>query len=288
MDQNNRGYNKKTITLMSLILIQFVVILVNSQWSFGILKLSAHPSLEVTAYYTLFSGIFVGCTTVFLGIQMVLLANKERDFELNKVITEQNQDLIDVLRSNRHDFSNHLQVIVGFMQLGKTDLAFEYVNEITGKMENQSSVSNIKNLGVAALLLKKQGLAEELGIKYKTKINTDLQDLAVNPSDLARIIGNLIDNAFAAAGANSANPEITVSLDKDHGCYKISVANTGPEIPVEIQSKIFEKGFTTKGSSGSGLGLFIVKELTEKYKGTVTLISTPEAGTTFTISFPVK
>lgn len=113
---------------------------------------------------------------MFLGIQMVLLANKERDYELNKVITGQNQDLIDVLRANRHDFSNHLQVVVGFMQLGKTDMAFEYVNEITGKMENQFSVSNLKNLGVAALLLKKQGLAEELGIRFKTKINTDLQE----------------------------------------------------------------------------------------------------------------
>lgn len=189
----------------------------------------------------------------------------------------------DVLRANRHDFSNHLQVIVGFMQLGKTDMAFEYVNEITGKMETQSSVSNMKNLGVAALLLKKQGLAEELGIKFKTKINIDFQDLAVNPSDMARIIGNLIDNAFAAVRTNLADPEITVSLDNE-----ISVTNTGPEIPVEIQSKIFEKGFTTKGSSGSGLGLFIVRELVENYKGTVTLMSSQETGTIFTVRFPVK
>jgi len=166
-------------------------------------------------------------------------------------------------------------------------MALEYMNEITGKMEAQSFVSNIKNLGIAALILKKQSAAELRGISFKTDIKTDLHNLSVNPSELARILGNLIDNAFDATMESSSNPEVTVALDKDDYCYNISVTNTGPIISEEIQSRIFGKGFTTKGSSGSGLGLYIVRELTEKNKGTVMLRSNPEEGTIFIVQFPI-
>ena len=66
---------------------------------------------------------------------------------------------------------------------------------------------------------------------------------------------------------------------------KISVADNGIGIEKENEEKIFEPKFTTK-TSGMGLGLGMVKNIVETYKGTIEFTSQPGKGTVFCVKFP--
>jgi sensor histidine kinase regulating citrate/malate metabolism len=119
-------------------------------------------------------------------------------------------------------------------------------------------------------------------------MHSDLVGLVIPATDISSILGNLLENAFDAVGtvAETEHRVVSVSFAEDQHHFIISVLNKRPLIPKEIQSKIFQKGFSTKGMSGSGLGLAIVKELTEKHGGSVQLVSDAETGTLFTLRFP--
>lgn len=71
----------------------------------------------------------------------------------------------------------------------------------------------------------------------------------------------------------------------------LEVANTGPPIPEHLQTTLFDpfrQVGEAKGGphSGLGLGLYIVRELVRAHLGDVTVLSTPEAGTVFTVRIP--
>ena len=77
---------------------------------------------------------------------------------------------------------------------------------------------------------------------------------------------------------------VTVSQDGDF--VKMTVEDNGLGIPLEVEDKVFEPKFTTK-SSGMGLGLGMVKNIVENYKGPSTLLPNPAKGTVFTVRFPI-
>ena len=70
------------------------------------------------------------------------------------------------------------------------------------------------------------------------------------------------------------------------GMFSITVADTGPGIPAEIQASIFTPYFTTK-SSGTGLGLAIVYQIAEGHGGRVSVGNAPGHGAEFTLTLPV-
>jgi signal transduction histidine kinase len=68
----------------------------------------------------------------------------------------------------------------------------------------------------------------------------------------------------------------------------ILITDSGKGIPPEIQSRIFEPFFTTKSlGEGSGLGLYIVKNIIDKHDGTIQINSIP-GKTTFTVLLPIN
>ncbi|WP_095181547.1 PAS domain-containing sensor histidine kinase [Pseudomonas sp. Irchel 3F6] len=105
---------------------------------------------------------------------------------------------------------------------------------------------------------------------------------------IQQIIGNLVANS-AAYGDHKKPITVVSSLDVDR--VSISVHNFGPAIPESALPKLFEP--MTRGSNHDGhhrsvgLGLFIVREIAKAHGGDISMHSTADEGTTFTVSFPL-
>ena len=108
----------------------------------------------------------------------------------------------------------------------------------------------------------------------------------IDRTQLIRIITNLVKNAIQAIPENQQNKAILVTIQKELNNVLITVADNGIGIQPEDISRIFEPKFTTK-SSGMGLGLGIIKNIIENYKGTITFETEFGKGTTFTVSLPI-
>ena len=103
-------------------------------------------------------------------------------------------------------------------------------------------------------------------------------------TQLIRIITNLVKNAIQAISENE-NPKVDIELMDDNKNVIITVSDNGHGITEENIPKVFEPKFTTK-TSGMGLGLAMIKNIIETYKGSINFTSTEEEGTIFTVTLP--
>ena len=103
------------------------------------------------------------------------------------------------------------------------------------------------------------------------------------------ILKNLIFNAVKYQDLAQKKPTIRISAKENHDHLLISVRDNGEGIDPEIQDKIYDMFFrASEKSSGSGLGLYIVKEMTNKLEGTIELISALGKGSEFIVKLPIK
>jgi signal transduction histidine kinase len=111
------------------------------------------------------------------------------------------------------------------------------------------------------------------------------------PGALAQVLSNLFMNAIVHAYAPGAAGQLRLTItEAKRGSIRITFADDGKGMSPQIQSKVFDPFFTTTRNRGSaGLGLHIVYNLvTRTLKGSIEIASRPGAGTTFTITLPVK
>jgi len=98
-----------------------------------------------------------------------------------------------------------------------------------------------------------------------------------------RIIENLCGNSIQASSANST---VSVKVAPAGSAIQVTVEDQGCGIAEEHKKKIFEPGFTTKINKGTGLGLFVVKQICEQYGGAISLESEIGRGTCIKLEFP--
>jgi signal transduction histidine kinase len=110
--------------------------------------------------------------------------------------------------------------------------------------------------------------------------------LPVDPARLAQVFDNLLSNAAKyAPGA-----PITISLDKVDDMAQISIQDIGPGIASEHLPNLFKRFFRVPTNNttvrGTGLGLFICRQIVRAHGGKISVVSEPGKGTTFNISLP--
>ena len=106
-------------------------------------------------------------------------------------------------------------------------------------------------------------------------------------TQLIRIITNLVKNAIQSIPEDQDLKVVLVSVKEKETMVEITVTDNGIGIEEINKEKIFEPKFTTK-NSGMGLGLGIIKNIIENYKGTITFETELGKGTTFIVSLPKK
>lgn len=121
------------------------------------------------------------------------------------------------------------------------------------------------------------------GRNLRIEVTGSLPKFPFSSLGLCRVLSNLVLNA---AQASEAGGDIAIALSRESGEAVVKVIDQGHGIPEEVQEKIFQPHFTTKGD-GNGIGLISCKQIIEEtHRGSLTFESTPGQGTTFTIRLP--
>jgi len=179
------------------------------------------------------------------------------------------------LRTQRHDFLNHLQVVYSLIEMEEYEEANEYIEKIYGRITAVSRVMKTAIPAVNALLQVKVAACEQAKVKVTLDITSKWETLenTLPAWEMCKVLSNLIDNAIDAMEAlPPRSRSLTISLTENLRQYCFAVANTGAPIPEDMQESIFQPGITTKGD-GHGMGLHIVRKTLRSRGGDITLTS---------------
>jgi signal transduction histidine kinase len=106
-----------------------------------------------------------------------------------------------------------------------------------------------------------------------------------NSQEMLQVFVNLITNAIQAMDSRGT---LRLAVGSQNGLAVVKISDTGPGIGNELLDKIFEPFFSTKEpGKGTGLGLYVVRTLVEKYGGRISVCSRLGEGTTFCLEFTV-
>jgi two-component system sensor histidine kinase VicK len=125
-------------------------------------------------------------------------------------------------------------------------------------------------------------------VTITSNLSPDLPKIVIDPRLFLQVVQNLLSNAikYSPRGSN-----VIISVTNDEDNFIISVSDQGIGIPTKDQPRVFSEFYraenvTKSDTTGSGLGLFVVKSYVERWGGKVSFISTENKGTTFTIELP--
>jgi len=115
----------------------------------------------------------------------------------------------------------------------------------------------------------------------------DVPQIYAIPGEIRQLIANLLSNSIDAVPAGG-KIRIRVSGHSDHPVerlagVRITIADSGPGIPAEDRRRLFEPFFTTKKDVGTGLGLWVCKNIVDKHHGSIRVKSSAEPGGSWTV-----
>ncbi len=112
---------------------------------------------------------------------------------------------------------------------------------------------------------------------------TPLPRIEGSPGELRQFFSNLIGNACDAMPDGG---KITVTTQSSPTTVTVTIADTGQGMPLEVQERIFDSFFTTKGRESLGLGLALGKKSVQRHGGQITVNSSAGEGSIFTVTLP--
>lgn len=128
-------------------------------------------------------------------------------------------------------------------------------------------------------------------IELRTELDPERHTGTFDPEGVHNLLCNLVANAIDACRFDPSEDKErhTITLrcrQNGDGSTVLEVEDDGAGIPEELNGKVFEDFFSSKGTEGTGIGLLVVQKVAEEHGGRVTFTTTPGRGTTFTVTLP--
>lgn len=210
------------------------------------------------------------CVSIFSMIKTMNLEKTKVDLEQEKLSYKTLQALHDNTRAFKHDFSNILAGIGGYIETNDMSGLKNYYNQI---LQDCNQVNNFGTLSpdvvnsppVYAVLANKYYTADSLGIKIKLESFIDFNKLYMDIYEFTRILGILMDNAIEAAKECTVKQiNVCIRNEPRRNRQLLVIENTYKDKGIDID-KISEKGYSTK-EHNTGLGLWEVEKILKKHK----------------------
>lgn len=148
------------------------------------------------------------------------------------------------------------------------------------------AILNINDVAETCLTVS-MPLLQKLAVKVKKDLGQQVPLCEGDFVLMRQAVLNLITNACQAMDGQAPPREIHIRTWRDEDNVCISVSDTGPGVPIENRSKIFDTFYSTKGKNGTGLGLAAVKNIMRRHNGEVILEINEWNGAEFTLKFPI-
>jgi PAS domain S-box-containing protein len=247
------------------------------------------------------------------GIVIDISNLKEFQEELktnNEALTKTNSELDHLVYRTSHDLRAPIASLLGLTELIKMELSGGATGEYLGMMEEQLhkldgiimdiiNYRKIAKTGLQYSRLDLQTLIHDVlnGMKFTEtyyKIKKSIKgnwevSFCSDLHNVSIILNNLLSNAIKYSDPNKTEPRFDLLVNIDAHCAKITLSDNGIGIDREYQERVFDMFFrATVERSGTGLGLFIVKEAVDKLQGTIEMKSTFGEGTEFILTLPNK
>lgn len=205
---------------------------------------------------------------IFTLISVIKLRNTTQNLEESQLYNKTLQILHDNVRAFRHDFSNIVTAIGGYVSMNDMDGLKKYYSQLLIDCQRTNNLTTlspevINNPAIYNVLANKYHIADEKGIKIELSIFYDINKLNIKIYELTRILGILLDNAIeASAECENKIINVTVREEPNKNRKVILIENTYNNKNINTET-IYEKGFSTK-QGNTGLGLWQVRQILKK------------------------
>jgi two-component system CitB family sensor kinase len=196
--------------------------------------------------------------------------------------------LTEALQAQAHEAANRLHTVLTMVELGRTEDAIRLATDELALAQQLTDqvVGALTEPALAALLLGKSAQAGERGVELSVDELSRVDGEALPSRDLLTVVGNLVDNALEAVAAAPPPRRVSVLVRQDDNEVLVRVADTGPGMTPEQAASAFTRGWTTKGP-GHGIGLALVRQVTERYGGSYEVTPATGGGAVLTVRLPV-
>jgi PAS domain S-box-containing protein len=207
---------------------------------------------------------------------------KEAQEKLNDFLKQVNKIL-------RHDISNDLMIVDNSASMYQNTGDEKYLTQIHRSVERSYDlISKMRELEASFsmdTLLQRydaRSILEDISKNFDIELNITGDGSIIADNAIYSVLRNIITNAIKHGLASSI--DINIRTEGDH--CSISMADNGKGIPADVKDKIFFEGFSHGENGGTGIGLFVVSNIMERYGGSVTVMDNDPEGTKFILVFP--
>jgi len=244
------------------------IILILSQMLLYALEKSMVTQIQSVNLYTLIYTFSLSIIEMLLIYVLLIFSNEMKEKFTLKMNLERNiydKRIINMYTQMlgwRHDFRNHINVILGKLQHKDKEDAISYIYEMSSDIYRLEQNIYTDNVVINSILLSKKKESEEHNIKISLDLNMDY-DIKVSDIDMCIILGNLLDNSIEACSNIEGDRFIDLKIVSQDTRLIIKISNNTNGNLDEVDGKFL----TTKKSGIHGLGLTQIDEIVKKYNG---------------------
>lgn len=209
------------------------------------------------------------CTVHVLSIYLLNIFSEEvkKNFTLKVNLERQihDEEIIDMytnITGWKHDFRNHINMILALLEVGTKEEAISYINEINDAISELDKSIYTDNIAINSILISKMKSMEDKNIEITLDLRINSQ-VKITNIDICTILGNLLDNSIEACDFVEGYKFINLTMISEDNRFVIKISNSTNGYINEVKGKFV----TTKNNNMSGIGLIQVDNIVKKYDG---------------------